>query len=745
MDITGLAIRQNRVTGMVVAVLVAAGIAAYVDMPRQMDPGFIVRTARVTTFFPGASPERIEQLVTDRIEKVVQEIPELDFVESESRTGISVINVNIKEEYDRMRPIWDDLRRKVDRAAPELPEGVLGPYVDDEFGDVFAILLTITGADECYTYRELEDVADEVRDELLRVPNVAKVEILGAQEERVFVEYDNARLAQLGLSPMGLNRLLEDRNIIVPGGDIELPQETIVLEPTGNFVSVDELRRTIVQIPGTTDLVTLGDVAAVERGYVDPPEQTVRAMGGRGLGLAISMKEGGNLIALGEQVQALVSRLELAYPYGIEFVTTFFEPESVDEKVDDFVSNVLQSVGIVLAVMLLTLGIRTGTVVATLIPTTIIIALLFMSTFGILLDQVSLAALIIALGLLVDNAIVMSESILVRMGEGEAPVDAAVASARELRWPLLTASLTTSAAFLPIFLAESAVGEYTAALFKVVTITLLVSWGLALTMIPLLCVTFLRVKVTSEEEGDGGYDTRFYRGYRRALGVVLRFKWLSIGVIFLVFVASLQLFALVPNIFFPPQDRTLFMADFVLPPGAPIARTEEMVEVIDGYVRDELLVGDDDVQDGAVGIRRWTSFTGASPPRFVLSYNPTVAEPYSAHPRRAALRRRRPPGPRPPRDPQRLLPEHRDVGASEPGRRRSPGVPAQQDPPAGPVSDGDRGGRARRRLGDGPRALRGHVRGGVFARRGGWGPDRPRAGGHFIFIRTRWVGIAPAR
>lgn len=624
MDVTAASIRRDRVTAVAVLVLLAAGLQAYANMPRQLDPGFIIRTAQVRTFFPGASPERVEQLITDPIEEVVQEIPELDFVESQSRTGVSLIFVNVKEEYTEMRPIWDDLRRKVERIATELPDGVQGPYVDDEFGDVFGILLTITGVDEGFSYRELEDVAEEVRDAMLRAPDVAKVEIHGAQEERVFVEYDNARLAQLGLSPMALNDLLEQRNIIVPGGDIDLESETIVLEPSGNFASVEELARTILQLPGRDELLYLEDVADVRRGYVDPPETSVRAAGQHALGLAISMKDGGNLIELGASVRSLMRQLEGAYPWGIEFQTAFFEPATVEAKVGDFVESVLQSVVIVLAVMLLTLGLRTGTVVATLIPAAMIIAVLGMAVFGIFLDQVSLAALIIALGLLVDNAIVMSESILVRMGEGATPFDAAVGSARELRIPLLTSSLTTAAAFLPIFLAESAVGEYTASLFKVVTITLLVSWALALTMIPMLCVRFLRARPTGED----GYDSPFYRAYRGFLASALRFKWLSLGATAAVFVGSMFLFGLVPKIFFPPQDRAFFMADFTLPPGTPIDRTDAMVEAIDAHI-DEALRVDPDAPE-AEGVTHWTTFTGASPPRFVLSYNPSLREPYKA-------------------------------------------------------------------------------------------------------------------
>ncbi|MGB0678886.1 MAG: efflux RND transporter permease subunit, partial [Polyangiales bacterium] len=619
MSLTGAAIKRNRVTTVAVGVLLAAGIGVYGGMPRAMDPGFIIRAAQVTTSFPGASPERVEQLVTDPIEKAIQEIPELDYITSESRTGISIITVNIKNRYKVMRPIWDNLRRKVDRAARALPVGVGQPQVNDEFGDTFNLIFTI-GSDG-FSYAEIKDIADDVRDELLRIADVAKVDILGAQEERVFVEYNNAKLAQLGLSPTQLQNILEARNIILPGGDIDLGSERIVLEPSGNFLSVEELRQTVIQIPGSEELAQLSDIAEIERGYVDPAKARVRAGGLPALALAISMREGGNLIGLGEQVQALMQSLPAQYPHGVEFAVTFFEPETVDKKVQEFASNVLQSVLIVLLVMLLTLGLRTGAVVATLIPATMIISLLVISMLGLSLNQISLAALIIALGLLVDNAIVMSESIMVQAAAGKSLFQAAVDAAKELAVPLLTSSLTTGAAFLPIYLAESNAGEYTGVLFVVVTAALLISWGLSLTMIPLLSVTFFRVQKQEEN-----FDTPIYRGYRGMLTWVLKHRWLTTLLTVASFAGALQLMRFVPKIFFPPDDRPFFIADFELPMGTPIERTEALVGKIESFVERELRPD----KKRTEGVTDYTAWIGATPPRFVLSYTPNKAEPHRA-------------------------------------------------------------------------------------------------------------------
>ena len=569
MDLTRFALEKRVVTGVAVVVLLLVGLQSFFALPRSEDPGFVIRVALVTTYFPGASPERVEQLVTDKLEKAIQEIPELDFISSQSKTGVSIIYVNVLERYKEMRPIWDDLRRKVEKASRELPQGVAGPFVNDEFGDVFGILLGLTG--EGYDYAELKEVADQVRDQLLRLEDVAKVEISGAQEERVFVEYHNARLAELGLSPGQLRSILESRNIIIPGGSVIVGPERIALEPSGNFESVEDLSRAIISLPGRQELVSLGDVARITRGYIDPPDAKMFTNGIPSLGLAISLREGGDISRLGVEVDALLSRLRSAYPIGVDLEVLNFQPRTVDGKVRDFVVNLLEAVGIVMLVMLLMLGLRTGLVVASLIPTTMVLSFLVMSVFDIGLNQMSLASLIIALGMLVDNAIVMSESIMVQMAAGRPRTEAALRSARELRIPLLTSSLTTAAAFLPIYLAKSATGEYTAPLFKVVTITLLCSWLLALTVTPLLAVTFLKVKPNPRETR---YDSRFYRRYRSLLLAGLRRPWLALaGVVALLAVAIMGMGRL-PFVFFPPSDKSTFTVALEMPLGTSIERTE---------------------------------------------------------------------------------------------------------------------------------------------------------------------------
>ncbi len=615
MDITKIAIEKKRITFMALVMILATGMMSYSRMSRAEDPGFTIRVAMVQTIFPGASPERVEQLVTDKLEKVIQEMPEIDFLASESRPGISLIFVNIKGSYKKMRPIWDSLRRKVDRARGDLPSGIIGPIVNDEFGDVFGTLITLTG--DGFTYAELKEIADDTRNELLLVDEIAKVDIAGAQEERVFVEFNNARLAEIGVSPGQLKGILEARNIIFPGGEIFTEDEQIVLEPSGNFESVEELKRTVLKFPGRSELLYLGDVAEVRRGYVDPARMKVRYDGQPALVLSVSLREGGNIIDLGDAVQGRIDRLKSVYPIGVEFDILYLQPYFVQKKVNDFVVNLLQAVGIVVLVMLVFLGFRTGLVIASLIPMAIVMAFMVMGWFDIGIDQMSLSALIISLGLLVDNAIVMSESIMVQMENGKKPVQAAIESAAELKIPLLVSSLTTAAAFLPISLAESDVGEYVAPIFKVVTITLISSWLLALTMTPLLCVIFLRVKKQTQKDA---YDTKFYRKYRDALLLALRHPVLSILATLAFFFSVMQLTPYIPAIFFPSNDKPVMSVELELPIGTPLKKTERMVQRVEQFIQSEMMAVFD--EDGGIsrhGVLDYASFIGSTPPRFYLS------------------------------------------------------------------------------------------------------------------------------
>ncbi|MCH9649708.1 MAG: efflux RND transporter permease subunit [Deltaproteobacteria bacterium] len=619
MNLTGLAIEKNRVTLVLVTLLLGAGVLAYFSLPKEQDPGFVIRTAVVSTMFPGASPERVEQLVTDQIEKKAQEMPEVDSIHSESRTGISIVTVNFLESYKEMRPIFDDLRRKIEDVTGDLPEGIQGPFVNDEFGDVFGSVYTLTG--DGYSYAELEDVADEVRDELLKIPEIAKVSLHGTQEEVIFVEYNSSRLADLGLSPQQLSGVLTSVNILSSGGDLVSGRERIVLEPTGNFESVEELRRTVIQLP-SGGVVYLGDIARVTRDYVDPPASLARVNGKATLAIGISMRDGGDILKLGEILDRVVPQIQARYPWGIELQKIWFQAELVQANIDGFLSSLLQAIAIVILVMVVTLRLRTGLVVASLIPSAIIITFFVMQILGITINQISLAALIIALGLLVDNAIVLVESVLVKRENGMAAIPAAVESGKELMMPLLSSSLTTAAAFLPIGLAESAVGEYTADIFYVVTITLLVSWVLAMTFVPLLTTVALKIKqkaASSEETFEG----RWYRFYRRFLLGSLRHRLLFGLAVIGVFFMALKGLGRVPAVFIAPSEDPVFTGKFEMPLGTSIEASQEVMADLDGFLYREFYRP----EAGEPTLNSWLTFIGDGGPRFTLGLDPPNANP----------------------------------------------------------------------------------------------------------------------
>ncbi|MDJ0656006.1 MAG: efflux RND transporter permease subunit [Xanthomonadales bacterium] len=617
MDITRLAIEKNRTATTILLILAFAGIGAYINMPRSEDPGFIVRVAEVQTVFPGASPERVELLVTDKLEKMIQQMPELRVVRSESSTGFSVVYAEIKKDLKEMRPIWDKLRRKVDAARAELPDTVIGPVVNDEFGDVFGIQYALTG--DGFDYRQLREVAKQVRNELLLLSDVAKVELYGLQDDRVYVEYNNARLAEMGLSPQWLQQTLTAQNIILPGGDVNLEYERISLEPSGNFMSIEEIRRAVLRLPGSDTIVRLEDLVDVQRGYAEPIVK-MRASGEDAIGIAISLRDGGSIIELGRTIDELFERIRQTYPIGIEFEKLLDQDSVVDSKIASFVGNLYQAIAIVAIVMLVFLGLRTGLIVASLIPMTMVLTLFVMSLFNIGLDQMSLASLIIALGMLVDNAIVMAESIMVQMEDGKKAKQAAIDSARELKIPLLTSSLTTAAAFLPIALAQSETGEYTATLFYVVTMTLLASWVMALTLIPMLCVLFMKVKLKSGSETDE-FDSALYRGYRGVLTSMVKRPVISVAGVVGVFVLSLQGFNYVESIFFPPNDRPTFTVEIETPVGSPIYRTESIVKALEDHLNEQYRSTGDQP-----GVLNWAAYIGSGAPKFNLSYNPKAPQ-----------------------------------------------------------------------------------------------------------------------
>ncbi len=626
MNITGTALKNNRVTYTLLIVIILLGLTSYGDLARDSMPPFTIRVASVVTSFPGASPERVETLITDKIEKVAQEIPEVDFISSESRTGLSVISVNLKEntKKEELQPVWDKLRRKIDNIKDQLPAGINGPTVkDDDIGVVYGISLGLKN--DGFSYAELKDYADDLRDILIKLDDASKVEIGGIIEERVFIEFDNTRLARLGLSSSQLKQIIASTNIIVPAGEVYLEGERVILEASGNFEKVDQIRKTIISTGQNGKTIYLEDIASVRRSYISPRESIVKLNGKEAMALFISLKEGANIIKLGKSVDKAVAEFNRELPVGIEAVRIASQDFVVDEDIDNFISNVFQSIAIVLLVMLIFLGVRTGLVVASLIPSVVIMTILLMSMFGVGLNQVSLAALIMALGMLVDNAIVVAESMMVRMEKGEKAFNAAIGACSELIVPLLISSLTTSGAFLAFFLAESVMGEIMGQLFSVITIALLSSWLMALTVVPLLAVAFIRIK-KSQVEKESVFD-KLNVWYNKFLKFSMRHPKKFVAAIFTAFILSMYMFGFIPFQFMPESERNLVIVDLNLPLGTDIKTTEKRIHSIEEFIREELLVND----KRAKGVVSWSSFVGVGPESYDLGYFPEEQNSGYAH------------------------------------------------------------------------------------------------------------------
>lgn len=629
-NLTKFALDNNRVASISIFIFVMLGLSAYQDFSRDDMPPFTLRGVSIVTNFPGAGPDRVEALVTDPIEAVAQELAAVKNITSSSRTGLSVIRVMVRDDIPKedIKPIWDELRRKVEGIQSDLPEDVIGPDVRDGDLTTYGIQLSLTA--DGFDFRDMKTYAEGVRKELIKLPDASKVEIVGLQEEQVFIEYDDAQLARLGLSAGQLQSYISNTNILFPAGDISVETERIVLEPTGNFENLDDLKKTVIPVGMTGDAVYLGDITQITKGYKSPRKQIVTVNQEKAVVVAIGLKENANIIKLGEGVNEKVAVLNESLPIGIQLTRIASQDLEVETSVSDFISNLLQSVFVVLLVTLAFLGFRTGLVVASLVPMTILMTFMVMSFTGVGLNQVSLAGLIMALGLLVDNAIVMSESILVKTENGQTIRAAAIQSGKELLTPLLISSLTTSAAFMAFYLAKSTMGEMVGQLFIVISGALLSSWLLALTLIPLLALVLLKVKKPSGEEEENetkGFIEYLKQYYKSLLIWALNNRIIVVIIVVFLLVASIFLFRFIPYIFAPDSERPLVTVNVNLPLGTKIERTQEVVASIEDFIIKELKISDERIE----GVVDWTSFVGQGPKSYDLGYQQEEANSSYAH------------------------------------------------------------------------------------------------------------------
>ncbi len=628
MNLAKFSIEKNRITFMVLATIILLGVSMYFNLSRDSMPPYVVRVATVVSQFPGASPERVELLVTDKIEKVAQELPELDEVNSTSRTGLSVVSVTLKDEVSKenMQAVWDRLRRKLN-TIQGLPSGVSPNLNDDGVGDVYGIVVGLTS--DGYSYTEMKEYADDIKDELIKLPDAAKVELGGVQEERVFVEFDNTRLKEYGLSASRLQQSISATNILNSGGQVNVGDERIILEPTGNFDSVDDIREILIAVGDGSQLVKLGDITRVTKGYIDPPTQIVSVNGREAISLHVNLKENKNIVALGEAVNGVVASWQKRLPVGLELRRVSSLDTYIDVKVGDFIINLLQSISIVLVVMLVFLGFRTGFVIASLIPIVTIMTLMVMGLIDVGLNQVTLAALIMALGMLVDNAIVVAETIMVKLEQGVEKKKAAVDAFSELWMPLLISTLTTSAAFLSFYLSPTTMGDIVGPIFVVITIALTSSWLIALTIITMFCYLFLKVEPKGEKKPslvDRTID-KLKAYYKDLILVALANKYKVIIAIFIAFFISLYGFTKIPFIFFPDSDRNMITIDINLPEGNKIESTTEVVRQLEEYMADSLKTN----ATRTLGIVDWSSYVGEGPESYDLGYSPDEANSNYAH------------------------------------------------------------------------------------------------------------------
>lgn len=598
------ALRHRSLVTYFMLVIVIAGIGSYFRLGRNEDPDFTVKTMVVQAAWPGATVGDTLEQITDRIESKLQETPSLDYLKSYTSAGQTTIFVYLKDSTPpaQVPGIWQVVREKVRDISNTLPQGVVGPGFNSEFGDTYGIVYGFTA--DGFTDRELRDYVVDVRKQLLQLPDVSKIDILGAQDERVYIEFSTEQLAGLGVDRAELIAALHAQNAITPAGVVQTADEKILVRVSGAFRSErDVLAVNFVAQNGR--IIRLGDIARVTRGPADPAQPMFRVNGRDGIGLAIAMRTGGDVLALGRNIEQAMTEITANLPVGIEPTLAADQPVTVEHAVDDFMEALWEAIGIVLAVSLVALGLRAGAVVAISIPLVLATVFVAMKFFGIDLQRISLGALIIALGLLVDDAMITIEAMVTRLERGDEKEQAGIFAYASTALPRLAGTLVTVAGFVPIGFARSAAGEYTFSIFAVVAIALIASWGVAALFAPLLGVWILKKPRAAHGEELGP----IMRAFRRFLALAMRARWVTVLLTLAVFGAALYGMRFVPQQFFPSSDRPELLVDLQLPENASIYATQGISARVD-----KLLKNDQDVD-------HWSTYVGQGAVRFYLPLN----------------------------------------------------------------------------------------------------------------------------
>ncbi|MDO8208518.1 MAG: efflux RND transporter permease subunit [Gallionella sp.] len=608
-NLSSWALTHQQMVLFLIIVLTAAGVISYFNLGRAEDPDFTFKVMAVRTLWPGAATQEVERELTERIEKKLQETPWVDVLRSASKPGESMVFVVLKDYTPKQEvpEAWRQVRKKLDDIRHTLPAGVQGPFPNDEFGDVQINIFALTG--DGFDLAALRRYADLVALDLKRVPDVKRVELIGVQDEKIYLDATPARLAGFGITPAQIGAALQQQNALVPSGFVDTSSDRIWLRVTGGFDSIERIRNTDLLVNGQH--MRLGDIVKVSRGLSDPPRPQMRVGGVPAIGIGVIMDKGGNVIQLGENLDAAMKSIKVALPVGVEVHVVADQPDVVKGSVSLFQDSLAEAILIVLAVSFLSLGWRTGTVVALSIPLVLAITFFMMKVFGIDLQRISLGALVIALGLLVDDAIIAVEMMVVKMEQGWDRFQAATFAYTSTAFPMLTGTLITAAAFTPVGFSKSAASEYTFSIFAVVTIALLVSWLVAVVFTPYLGFKLLnpaKLIAKAQKHGEDIYDTPFYRRFRALLVWCLRNRWKVIAATLLLFVLSIAAFSAgVQKQFFPSSSRLELMVDIWLPQGASLKATERETMRIEALLKDDPAVA------------TYSCYVGNSAPRFFLS------------------------------------------------------------------------------------------------------------------------------
>jgi multidrug efflux pump subunit AcrB len=611
-NLSAWAVAHPAVALFLIIVFSVAGLVSYLNLGRAEDPSFAIKTMVITAAWPGATAEEMQDQVADKLEKRLQELELFDFVRTYTRPGVSVIQVQLKDtaRQSEVDDAWYQVRKKLNDSRSTLPQGVQGPFFNDEYGDVYSAVYMLSGAD--VSLAKLKDYAEIVRQRLLRTEGAAKVDIVGVRHQRIFIEFSHRKLATLGITPQAIFDSVARQNAVTPAGAIETSADRIDVRVTGAFKGEAAIAEVPIEAGGAT--FRLGDIATIKRGYEDPPESIARHNGSEAVGVVVAMTKGANVLELGKKLKDAIADAKSLVPTGVEIDQITDQPRVVEESVGEFLRSFVEALAIVLVVSFVALGWRSGLVVATSVPLVLAVVFMVMNIAGLNLDRITLGSLIIALGLLVDDAIIAVEMMVVKMEQGWNRMRAAAFAWDSTAFPMLTGTLVTASGFLPVGIAHSTAGEYAGNIFWIVGLALVVSWIVAVFFTPYIGVKLLPnfAKNRGGHAGHDIYDTRLYRILRRAVGWAVRFRWVVIALTLAAFGAGVAAFAQVQQQFFPISSRPELFIEIRMPEGTSIGVTEAAAKKAEALIKDD------------PDLEYYTTYIGEGSPRFFLALNPVL-------------------------------------------------------------------------------------------------------------------------